>query len=75
MRLRSRLCASLAAFLFLAVTIVQRAPRERQTAELFKGHAIFQALHSTNQKIQVVGTVTFGSGGTYQDDGVTPHRQ
>ncbi|PYT28235.1 MAG: hypothetical protein DMG57_15615 [Acidobacteria bacterium] len=75
MRLRSWLCASLAAFLFLAVTIVQRVPQERQTAELFQGHAIFKALQSPNQKIQVVGTVTFGSGGTYQDDGVTPHRQ
>ena len=74
MRLRSRFCASLAAFLFLAVTIVQRAPQERLTAEISQGHAIFQALHSPNTKIQVVGTVTFGSGGTYHD-GVTPHRQ
>lgn len=75
MRLRSRFCASLAAFLFLAVTIVQRAPQERQTAGISQSHAIFQALHSPDQIIQVVGIVTFGSGGTYQDDGVTPHRQ
>ena len=74
MRLRSRFLVSLAASLFLAVTIAQRAPQDRQAAEISQGHAIFQALHSPNTKIQVVGTVTFGSGGTYHD-GVTPHRQ
>ena len=75
MRLRSRFFVSLAASLFLAVTIAPRAPQDRQTIEIARGHAIFRALHSPNPKIQVVGTVTFGSGGTYQDDGVTPHRQ
>jgi hypothetical protein len=71
MRLRSRFFVSLAASLFLALTMVQRAPREPQAAGMSQGHAI----HSPIPKIQVVGTVTFGSGGTYQDDGVTPHRQ
>jgi len=74
MRLRSRFCASLAAFLFLAVTIVQRAPQERRAAGMSQGHAI-HALDSPDSKIHVIRIVTFGSGGTYQDDGVTPHRQ
>ena len=75
MRLRSRLCASLAAFLFLAVTIAQRTRLKWQTAGISQRHKIFRVLHRADQEIQVVGTVTFGSGGTYQDDGVTPHRQ
>ena len=71
MRLRSRFCAALAAFLFLAVAIAQRAPQTGGISEL---HAIFRALQSPDPKIQVAGTVTFGSGGTYHD-GVTPRWQ
>jgi len=75
MRLRSRFLVSLAASLFLAVTIAQRAPQDRQATKISQGHAIIRALYGPDQKIHVMGIVTFGSGGTYQDDGVTSHQQ
>lgn len=46
---------------------------DRPIVEIEDRDAIFHVLYDIDHRVQVPGTVTFGSGRTYEKDGVTPH--
>ena len=46
---------------------------DRPIVEIENTDAIFHVLYDLDEKIQVMGTVTFGTGRTYERDGVIPH--
>lgn len=46
---------------------------DRPIVEIPNSDPIFHAIYDLDEKIQVMGTVTFGSGVTYEKDGVYPH--
>jgi hypothetical protein len=46
---------------------------DRPIVEIPNNDPIFHVLYDLDEKIQVMGTVTFGTGRTYEKDGVVPH--
>ena len=46
---------------------------DRPIVEIENKDAIFHVLYDLDERIQVMGTVTLGSGVTYERDGVVPH--
>lgn len=46
---------------------------DRPIVEIPNSDAIFHVIYDLEEKVQVMGTVTFGTGRTYEKDGVIPH--
>ena len=46
---------------------------DRPIVEIENKDAIFHVLYDLDERIQVMGTVTLGTGVTYERDGITPH--
>lgn len=46
---------------------------DRPIVEIPNNDPVFHVLYDLDEKVQVMGTVTFGTGRTYEKDGVVPH--
>ena len=52
---------------------MRRVFPDRPIVDIDNKDPIFHVLYDLDEKIQVMGTVTFGTGRTYEKDGVVPH--
>jgi hypothetical protein len=55
------------------IATMNRIFPDRPIVEIENKDPIFHVLYDLDEKIQVMGTVTFGTGVTYEYDGVIPH--